>query len=591
MITSVDPKTEQRLEILHFATNYIQGARGKLAAVLFLDIILSSITGIGLLLVLPLLGLLGFGSGPTSNPIWQRLRSSLDWLGIPLTLETGLIVFILAVSMRALLNWRRQTWRVAVEQQFQTQLRNQLYETLSRTELYRLQQLRTSEIIQSIQSEIRQAQQAANSLLQISTQALNLIAYSIVAIILSSEMTLFALICGAAAFLAMLPVVRQTHELSRRQIRVRSSLINNLIEHIQGLRTARSLGLTRRFVEDYHNRSAEAARVIVRLNRLSAFSALVFELVAVALLAAIVYFGLARLNVEPARFVVILLVFIRIFPSIGTLQNQLQIFAGMLPSFRHYFDLLCELQEHQETLPPHDDISLPPLRHSLELRDVSFSYRASDGLALRQLTLRMRKNELIVIVGESGAGKSTLVDIITGLLPPKTGGLYIDGHLLTDRERILWRDQTALVPQEVYLFNGSVRENLICVKPNATENELWEALDATNSRSFVDSKYDGLDTVVGERGGLLSGGERQRISIARALLRSPQLVVLDEPTNNLDTDSVDSLIEVLRQLRTKSTVLVVSHDRRLQQCADRVFQLDAGCLTETRKRQSLFGSA
>jgi ATP-binding cassette subfamily C protein len=565
-------------DLFLFARSYLRGGRAKLLGVLALEAVLTGITGIGLLLILPLLGLLGFGDGAADNPIWQQLGAFLDGLGLTLNLETGLMLFIGVVGFRALLNWRRLTWQVEVEQAFQASLRHDLYETLARTELYCLQRLRTSEFIQSTQGEIRRAQQAANVLFQLFSQALNLVAYFVVALILSFQMTLFALLCGAIAFVAMLPLVRRTHRLSREQIRVRSSMINNLVEHIQGLRTARSLGLTGRFVADYQARSGQAAQVAVRLTRLSAFSGLLFELVAVLLLAAVVYVGLTGLDVEPARFVVLLLVFIRIFPAIGQFQNQLQLFASLLPSFRHYLDLLSELQQHEEVVPRAADAPRLRMNVALELQAVGFTYGATEDAALADVTLRIDKGSLTLLGGRSGAGKSTLVDIATGLLPPGSGAVCVDGHPLDGTERILWRRETALVPQESFLFNDSIRANLLCVKPDATARELWAVLEAANCRDFITARRDGLDTAVGERGGGLSGGERQRLSIARALLRDPQLLVLDEPTNNLDQASVAALLEILVQLKRRATLLVVSHDTRLVNIADRVYHLERGTL-------------
>lgn len=577
--------TRGALDLALFAKSYFEGGRLKLVAVLVLQVVLTSITGVGLLLILPLLGLLGFGPGGADNPLLARLEASLDQLGLALTLETGLMLFVGVIGLRSLLNWRRATWQVEVEQDFQTTLRNQLYETLARTELYWLQRLRTSEFIQATQSEIRRAQEAVNALFQLFAQTLNLAAYFIVALFLSVLMTLFALVCGGLAVLIMLPLVRRTHKLSRQQIRIRSSMINNLIEHIQGLRTARSLDLTERFVADYRRRSAQAARNAIRLTELSALSTLVFDFVAVLLLAAVVYAGLTRFALEPTRFVVLIIVFIRIFPAIGQFQNQVQRLVSLVPSFRHYLELLNDLQGHEESMPRPEDGPRPRMLEALELRNVTFSYHALEEAALRDVSVRIECGTMTAIGGQSGAGKSTLVDITTGLLPPGTGGVFLDGHHLNDRERILWRRETALVPQESFLFSDSIRANLVCVKPDATEQELWDALDAVNCRAFVEARHGGLDSEVGERGALLSGGERQRISIARALLRRPQLLVLDEPTNNLDKESVAALLDILEKLKCQATLLIVSHDPRVLERADRLFLLEGGAVvTDLRGR-------
>ena len=568
------------LDLLLFARSYLVGGRLKLLAVVGLEIVLHSIKGVGLLLILPLLGLLGLGPGTGDSPIWQGLQSTLDRVGFALNLEVGLLLFVAVLSIHAMLNWRRATGQVEVEQHFQMSRRVRLYEAISRTELYCLQRLRTADFIQSTQSEIRRAQIAINVLFQLLSEALSLTVYFSVALILSVQMTLFTFVCGGVSALLMIPLFRKTYSLSRKQIGVRSRMLSNLIEHIQGVRTARTLGLTYQFVDDFRRRCLQAAQGTSRLTRLSANSSLIFEIAAVLLLAIIVYAGLGFFQVESARFVVLLIIFIRVFPSIGTFQNNTQQFISLIPSFRHYLDLLRELQQHEEIVLQPSDGPRQVMRRSLELRDVSFSYLSSVAPALDKVSLTIEKGALSAVSGKSGAGKSTLADIATGLLPSQDGGLFLDGKLLDEKDRILWRRETAVVPQESFLFNDSVRANLLCVKPDATDRELRKVLDAVNACDFIESKPDKLDRPVGERGSLLSGGERQRLSIARALLRKPQLLVLDEPTNNLDSESVLALHEVLENLRHKATLLVISHDPGILQQADRVFQLDNGVLVE-----------
>src|SRR5262245_50361543 len=196
-------------------------------------------------------------------------------------------------------------------------------------------------------------------------------------------------------------------------------MLTNLIEHIQGIRTARTLGLTRRFIDDFHERCVQAAEGNNQLGRLAANSNFVFELVAVLILATFVWVGLTYFQVDPTTFVVLLIIFIRIFPSIGAFQNEVQQFASLVPSFRHYRELLTELQRHAEPPLPPTDTARQVLQSRFELRDVSFKYASAEKPVLRNASVLIERGQLTALGGLSGTGKSTLADIATGLLPPQ----------------------------------------------------------------------------------------------------------------------------------------------------------------------------
>jgi ATP-binding cassette subfamily C protein len=573
------PDSKKQLRNLIPSTRaYVKDNRWKLAGVIVLETFLKLITGIGLLLILPLLGLLGVGSNASESPIWRALDTAVDSLGMTLSLEVGLGIFFVAVAFRALLEWRRSTWQVDVQQQFQLALRTRLYAALSRTEFYRLQQLRTSQFIQSIQVEIRQAELAVNVIFRLFSQCLNLLVHLVVAMVLSLKMTLFAVICGVISAFFLVPLMKRTHRLSNNQVRIRARMLTNLIEHSQGSRIARVLGLTDRFTADFRQQCLAAARGSSSLSRLSATSALAFQFIAVTLLAAFVYAGISYFQVDGPVLIVLLIIFIRIYPAIGLVQTQIQEFVQYIPSFSHYVNLVDDLEAHSEGGSLSENTPRVLMQISLELRNVSFSYLSSGNPALQNVSLTLNKGSFNAISGPSGAGKSTLVDIAIGLLPAQQGAVLIDGEPLDQTDRLCWRNEVCLVPQESFLFDDSIRENMLCVKPEATEQDIWNVLDIVNARKFVEAREGGLDSVVGERGCQLSGGERQRLSIARALLREPQLLVLDEPTNNLDDKSVSALIEVLPKVQANTTLLLVSHDARVLDLAGRIYELKGGRL-------------
>src|SRR5690606_1060957 len=178
-------------------------------------------------------------------------------------------------------------------------------------------------------------------------------------------------------------------------------------------------------------------------------------------------------------------------------------------------------------------------------------------------------------------GKSTLADILIGLLAPSSGSLLIDGHELTDADRRLWRGRISYVSQDIFLFHDSVRRNLLVGRPDASDEQLWGALEAASAAGFVRDLPDGIDTVVGDRGTKVSGGERQRLALARALLREPDMLVLDEATSNLDAVNEARVQEAIRRLHGRVTMVVIAHRLATVRDADAVHVMTDGRLVES----------
>ena len=188
---------------------------------------------------------------------------------------------------------------------------------------------------------------------------------------------------------------------------------------------------------------------------------------------------------------------------------------------------------------------------------------------------------MTAVVGPSGAGKSTLIDMIMGLLQPERGHILIDNIPLSQSNLLSWRKSISYVPQDPFLFNGSIRENLLMIFPEATDEQIWEALEFAAAADFVRKLPQGLDTLVGDRGIRLSGGERQRIVLARAILRKPSILVLDEATSALDTENERKIQEAIEQLKGKMTIIVIAHRLSTISNADQVIVLDKGRIIQS----------
>lgn len=215
----------------------------------------------------------------------------------------------------------------------------------------------------------------------------------------------------------------------------------------------------------------------------------------------------------------------------------------------------------------------------VRFENVSFSY-AEEVPAIRALTIEAQPGETVALVGPTGAGKSTVLNLLTRFYDCTSGRIVIDNIPLERLSKEWLRDQLGYVTQESFLFNTTIRENLLLAKPDAADEELWAALDAANASGFIRASTDGLETIAGERGSRFSGGEKQRLSIARALLKNPPLLLLDEATSALDNETERLVQQALENLRSGRTCFVIAHRLSTVQRADRIFVLQHGELAE-----------
>jgi ATP-binding cassette, subfamily B, bacterial len=258
--------------------------------------------------------------------------------------------------------------------------------------------------------------------------------------------------------------------------------------------------------------------------------------------------------------------------GLGEIYTQLQRSVGASER------VLAILEEQDEHQPVTEAIALSG---SIEFRNVSFSYPArKDAIVLRGLDFVIKPGEKIALVGQSGAGKSTIISLLMRFYPVTEGSIVAGSQNINEYNLIAYRRNLGIVPQEVILFGGTIRENIAYGKPGATEFEVREAARQANALEFIESFPEGFETVVGERGMNLSGGQRQRIAIARAILKNPAILILDEATSSLDTRSESLVQEALEKLMEGRTSIIIAHRLSTIKKVDRIFVIQDGRLAE-----------
>ncbi|RHX95414.1 ABC transporter permease [Leptospira yasudae] len=274
-------------------------------------------------------------------------------------------------------------------------------------------------------------------------------------------------------------------------------------------------------------------------------------------------------------FFLTLIFLMRPFKQMSMLANSIQ---SAISAGDRVFELL---DQETDVRNPANPKFLKRIEKGISFNNVTFTYPGSKNPAIQEINLEIPKGETIALVGASGAGKSTLVDLVPRLIDPQEGSITIDGIDLREMDLSNLRKRIGIVSQQVFLFNGTIRENICYGNSNVSEDRLHAACEQAFAMDFILSMEEGFDTIVGERGVMLSGGQRQRIAIARALLLDPEILILDEATSALDTESERLVQEALESLYKNRTVIIIAHRLSTVQIANRIFTMENGRIVES----------
>lgn len=280
-------------------------------------------------------------------------------------------------------------------------------------------------------------------------------------------------------------------------------------------------------------------------------------------------------------FFLTLIFLMRPFKQMSMLSNSIQ---SAISAGDRVFELLDQETDIQN---PANPKFLKRMEKGIRFKNVTFTYPGTKNPAIQEINLEIPKGETVALVGASGAGKSTLVDLVPRLIDPQEGQILIDEIDLREMDLSNLRKRIGIVAQQVFLFNGTIRENICYGNQSVTDEQLYAACEQAFAMEFILSFEEGFDTIVGERGVMLSGGQRQRIAIARALLLDPEILILDEATSALDTESERLVQQALESLYKNRTVIIIAHRLSTVQIANRIFAMEDGRIVESGTHNEL----
>ena len=546
----------------------------------------------GLLMIVPLLYLAGFAapSGERS-PVAEAMAHAADAVGVEWTLSTVLVVFLVLSAVRSAVAWQREVLLAGMRLGFVDRLRRKLYAAIAGAKWGDLLGRRQSDMQHVLTRDVDRVGQGAFLMLQLTVTALLALAQLALAALISPSVTAVALAAGAVLVALTRPLVRRSRTLGEALTGANRALYGSVTNFLGGLKLAKGHNAEGPHVRHFEEIVATTRNRQLEFTRIDSTVRAGLNLGAAFALAVLIWFALSTAALPLPELLLLVLIFARVMPGLFRLQQNAQQLAHVLPAYAHVRVMRRMLEEAAET-PAGDGKPGMELRRALTVRNVSFTYEAAagtDGAALENVALDVPAGKMTAVAGPSGAGKSTLADLLLGLLEPGRGEVCIDGVPLTGSNARRWRDSVAFVPQDPYLFHDTIRGNLRWAYPEATEAEMWQALRLAAADGFVAALPEGLDTVAGDRGGRLSGGERQRITLARALMKRPALLVIDEATAQLDAENERWILAALQSLRGRTTVVAIAHGPALLEAADGIVLLQSGRVAATGTWRELAG--
>ncbi|WP_339147745.1 MULTISPECIES: ABC transporter ATP-binding protein [unclassified Sutcliffiella] len=559
----------------------IQAYAGK---VLYINmasmIIIGLLDGIGLLLLIPMITMTGFVnfevSGTPFAGVYEILQRIPDLIGLPGILS----IYVLIVIAHNLVH-RQITIRNAIIQHgFFRHLRVKTYDAFLHANWNFFIKNRKSDLINYMTAEIARASAGTNSFLQFLSSLIFTGIQIGLALWLSPSITGFVLLSGILLVLLNRKFLKWSMELGKRNYDLGRSYLAGITDQINGIKDIKSNTLEDTRMDWYQTITDRMKNEQIEYTKLKTKSQMYYKIASAILIATFIYIAVNLFNAQVTQLMLIIIIFSRLWPRVAGIQGSLEQLATTIPAFQAVIAIQSESRKAREFTAVENSKPLL-VKKSIEVKDVFFRYNTDQpDFALKNINLHIPSNQMTAVVGRSGAGKSTLIDLLMGLNQPECGEVLVDGKSLTKDNLISLRKAVSYVPQDPFLFNTTVRENLMLVNPNATEEELWEALYFSSAAEFVKKLPDGLDSVIGDRGIKLSGGERQRLVIARAILRKPSILVLDEATSALDSENEAKIQQAIENLKGKMTIIVIAHRLSTIRKADQVVVLDEGTIIQ-----------
>lgn len=468
-------------------------------------------------------------------------------------------------------------WRIS------HRLRCNIFQQLLKVNYSFLESQQSGKFVSILNNETWQTAQALAALISLIISICTISVFVTLLVLISWQLTLLVGIFVVVISSSIQAVTRKVKLLGEQAAQANAGFVNRAMEGLAGMRLIRTFGREYYELEYFEQASYRVCNYFTKLDKLSGSVYPLSEILYTAALTFILVVAVQDKSNLPTLLTFIFMLY-RLQSPLRQLDSARVNIVALSGSVKEVMALLkCADKAYIRS----GNIPFQGLKKGIFFDVVNFHYNDFDSPALKNISLEIPKGKTTAIVGYSGAGKSTLIDLICRFYEVTEGEIYIDGYRLRDLDLASWRERIAIVSQDLYIFNTTLRENIAYGRLDATEEEIIEAAKLANAHEFISKLPLGYDTKVGDRGIRLSGGQKQRIALSRAIIRNPEILILDEATNALDSISENLIQESLRTLSQSRTVIVIAHRLSTIEDADQIIVLNEGRVVEQGNLQEL----
>jgi ATP-binding cassette, subfamily B, bacterial len=502
-------------------------------------------------------------------------------------------IFLIVLIFQGILSYFRTYYFAIVSEKGMADLRKDLYEKIITQPVTFFEEKRVGELSSRITADVEQLQSVFSiTLAEFIRQLVILVSGIIIIFVWMPKLSMIMLLTFPAIVISAMVFGRYIKKLSKQR-QDELAKTNTIVEE-----TFQSFTIVKSFANEWYEsmRYGKAVDNIVKISMSFAKIRGVFFTFIITVLFGGIFFilwqgalMLQRGEMEAGdlfSFIMYTGILGGAIASFGTLYTQIASAIGATERIQEILDTPSELPiQRSETI---TDLKL---KGDVQYKDITFAYPTRKDLTiLKGINIDIKAGQKIALVGQSGGGKSTIVQLLMKFYNPDRGHIMVDGKNITQYDLTQFRKNIGIVPQEVILFGGTIRENIAYGKPNASEEEINFAAQQSNSLEFITSFPQGMDTIVGERGIKLSGGQRQRVAIARAILKDPKILILDEATSSLDAESEKLVQEALDKLMQNRTSIIIAHRLSTIREVDCIYVLDNGKIIEQGDHNTLMAN-